>query len=70
MDNGEMFILDSYIAYYNLKNARLNLVTRLRTSNDLNHEDVKLTEGYDFGRWEINQYGKFTSKYLNIFQQN
>ena len=48
MDNGEMFILDGYIAYYNLKNARLNLVTRLRTSNDLNHEDVKLTEGYDF----------------------
>ena len=48
MDNGEMFILDGYIAYYNLKNARLNLVTRLRTSNDLNHEDVKLTEGYEF----------------------
>ena len=40
MDNGEMFTLDSYMAYYNLKNARLNLATRLRTLNDLNHEDV------------------------------
>ena len=70
MDNGEMFSLDSYVAYYNLKNARLNLVTRLRTLNDLNHEDVKLTEGYDFGISEINQYGTFKSKYSNIFQQN
>ena len=70
MHNGEMFTLDSYMTYYNLKNARLNLVTRLRTLNDLNHEDVKLTEGYDFGISEINQYGKFKSKYLNIFQQN
>ena len=70
MDNDEMFTLDSYMAYYNLKNARLNLVTRLRTLNDLNHEDVKLTEGYDFGISENKQYGKFKSKYLNIFQQN
>ena len=70
MHNGEIFTLDSYMAYYNLKNARLNLVTRLRTLNDLNHEDVKLTEGYDFGISEINQHGKFKSKYLNIFQQN
>ena len=70
MDNGEMFTLNSHMAYYNLKNARLNLVTRLRTLNDLNHEDVKLTEGYDFGISEINQYGKFKNKYLNIFQQN
>ena len=70
MDNGEMFIPDSYMAYNSLKNARLNLVTRLRTSNDLNHEDVKLTEGYDLGISKINQHGKFKSKYLNIFQQN
>ena len=70
MDNGEMFTLDSYMACYNLKDARLNLVTRLRTLIDLNHEDVKLTEGYDFGILEINQYGKFKSKYLNIYQQN
>ena len=70
MDNDKMFTLDSYMAYYNLKNARRNLVTRLTTLNDLNHEDVKLTEGYDFGISENNQYGKFKSKYLNIFQQN
>ena len=70
VDNGEMFTLDSYMTYYNLKNARLNLVTRLRTLNDLNHEDVKLTESYDFEISEMNQYGKFKSKYLNIFQRN
>ena len=59
MDNGEMFTLDSYMACYNAKDARLNLVTRLRTLIDVNHEDVKLTEAYDFGILEINQYGKF-----------
>ena len=67
MDNGEMFTLNSYMTYYNLKNARLNLVTRLRTLNDLNHEDVKVTEDYDFGIPEINQYGKIKSKYLKLF---
>ena len=55
------------MAYHNLKNARLNLVTRLRTLNDLNHEDVKVTQDYDFGIPEINQYGKFKSKYLKPF---
>ena len=55
MDNGEMFTLNSYMAYYSLKNARLNLVTRLKTLNDLNHKDVKVTEDYDFGIPEINQ---------------
>ena len=70
MDNGEMFTFYSYMAYYNLKNARLRLVTRLRKLNDFNHEDVKGTEDYDFRIPEINQYGKFKSKYLNIFQQN
>ena len=55
------------MTYYNLKNARLNLVTRLRTLNDLNHEDVKVTEDYDFEIPEINQYGMFKSKYF--FQQ-
>ena len=70
MDNGEMFTFNSFIVYYNLKNARLNLVTRLKTLNDLNHEDVKGTEDYDFGIPEINQYGKFKIKHLNFFQQN
>ena len=55
MDNGEMFTLNSYMAYYSLKNARLNLVTRLKTLNDLNHKDVKVIEDYDFGIPEINQ---------------
>ena len=55
MDNGEMFTLNSYMACYSLKNARLNLVTRLKTLNDLNHKDVKVTEDYDFGIPEINQ---------------
>ena len=55
MDNGEMFTLNSYMACYSLKNALLNLVTRLETLNDLNHEDVKVTEDYDFGIPEINQ---------------
>ena len=67
MENGEMFTLNSYMAYHNLKNARLNLVTRLRTLNDLNHEDVKVTQDYDFGIPEIKQYGKFKSKYLKPF---
>ena len=67
MDNGEMFTLSNYMAYYNLKNARLNLVTRLRTLNDFNHEDVKVTEDYDFIKPEINQYGKFKSKYFKLF---
>ena len=65
-----MFTFNSFIVYYNLKNARLNLVTRLKTLNDLNHEDVKGTEDYDFGIPEINQYGKFKIKHLNFFQQN
>ena len=69
MENGEMFTLNSYMAYHNLKNARLNLVKRLRTLNDLNHEDVKMTEDYDFGIPEINQYGKFKSKYLKPYSQ-
>ena len=67
MHNGEMFTLDSYMTYYNLKNARLNLVTRLITLNDLNHEDVKVPEDYDFEIPEINQNGKFKSKYLKRF---
>ena len=67
VDNGEMFTLDSYMTYYNLKNARLNLVTRLITLNDLNHEDVKVPEDYDFEIPEINQNGKFKSKYLKRF---
>ena len=67
IDNGKMFSLNNYMTNYNLKNARLNLVTRLRTLNDLNHEDVKVTEDYDFGIPEINQYGKFKSKYLKRF---
>ena len=67
MENGEMFTLNSYMAYHNLKNARLNLVTRLRTLNDLNHEDVKVTQDYDFGIPEIKQYGKCKSKYLKPF---
>ena len=66
-ENGEMFTLNSYMAHHNLKNARLNLVTRLRALNDLNHEDVKLAEDYHFGIPEINQYGKFKSKYLKPF---
>ena len=53
MGNDEMFTLDSHMAYYNLKNTPLNLVTRLRTLNDLHHEDVKVTECYDFGIPEI-----------------
>ena len=67
VDNGEMFTLDSYMTYYNLKNARLNLVTRLITLNDLNHGDVKVPEDYDFEIPEINQNGKFKSKYLKRF---
>ena len=67
MHNGEMFTLDSYMTYYNLKNARLNLVTRLITLNDLNHGDVKVPEDYDFEIPEINQNGKFKSKYLKRF---
>ena len=53
MDNREIFALSSHMAYHNLKNTPLNLVTRLRTLNDLNHEDVKVTECYDFGIPEI-----------------
>ena len=55
------------MAYHNLTNARLNLVTRLRTLNDLNQEDVKVTQDYDFGIPEIKQCGKFKSKYLKPF---
>ena len=57
------------MAYHNLKNARLNLVKRLRTLNDLNHEDVKVTEDYVFGIPQINQYGKFKSQYLKLFSK-